>query len=178
MPVKRRPLKRTRSVPRTARTRLSIEPRTPKPWTLGWLTNVYFEHGADAAESALRAIVPAPGLHAVVKAGRLTWRTDVEEQDGIGYENFNPPAFWETPYSILKVRFQPRAKDDFMFHRGEEFLAPLDGEVIYHFFWSGGGAPAARVCWTRRCRPVRSSASIPRRRITPGPPAIARRKRG
>jgi excisionase family DNA binding protein len=80
-----------------------------------------------------------------VKVGRLTWRTDAEEQDGISYQNFNPPAFWETPYSILKVRFQPRAKDDFMFHLGEEFLAPVDGEVTYHFFWSGGGAPAARV---------------------------------
>ena len=133
------------STSRKARARPSAEPRTPKPWTLGWLTNVYFAHGAEAAESALRAIVPAPGLHAVVKVGRLTWRTDVEEQDGISYENFNPPAFWETPYSILKVRFQPRAKDDFMFHHGEEFLAPLDGEVTYHFFWSGGGAPAARV---------------------------------
>jgi transcriptional regulator with XRE-family HTH domain len=143
--VKRRPITRSRPKPRTPRARLSTEPRTPKPWTLGWLTNVYFQHGAQAAESALRAIVPAPGLHAVVKVGRLTWRTDVEEQDGISYENFNPPAFWETPYSILKVRFQPRAKDDFMFHRGEEFLAPLDGEVTYHFFWSGGGTPAVRV---------------------------------
>lgn len=130
--------------PKTGR-RLATGPRTPKPWTLGWLTNVFFTQGRDAAESALRAIVPAPGLHAVVKVGRATWRTDVEERDGISYENFNPPAFWETPYSILKVRFLPRAKDDFMFHHGEEFLVPLSGGVSYHFFWSGGQAPAARV---------------------------------
>jgi transcriptional regulator with XRE-family HTH domain len=121
------------------------EPRTPKPWTLGWLTNVYFTQGRDAAENALRAIVPAPGLHAVVKVGRATWRTDAEERDGISYENFNPPAFWETPYSILRVRFLPRAKHDFMFHHGEEFLAPIDGAITYHFFWSGGQAPASRL---------------------------------
>ena len=151
MPAKRRPPRRPapggargRAVPKKSR-RTSSETRTPKPWTLGWLTNVYFTQGRDAAESALRAIVPAPGLHAVVKVGRATWRTDVEERDGISYENFNPPAFWETPYSILKVRFLPRVKDDFMFHHGEEFLAPLDGAVTYHFFWSGGQGPAARV---------------------------------
>ena len=32
-----------------------------------------------------------------------------------------------------------------MFHHGEEFLAPIDGAVTYHFFWSGGQAPAARL---------------------------------
>jgi transcriptional regulator with XRE-family HTH domain len=121
------------------------EPRTPKPWTLGWLTNVYFTQGHDAAEGALRAIVPAPGLHAVVKIGRATWRTDAEERDGISYETFNPPAFWETPYSILKVTFLPRAKHDFMFHHGEEFLVPIEGAVTYHFFWSGGEKPAGRL---------------------------------
>jgi len=121
------------------------EGHTPKPWTLGWLANVYFTQGRQVAEKALRAVVPAPGLHAVVKVGRATWRTDAEERDGISYENFNPPAFWETPYSILKVRFEPRVKDDFMFHDGEEFLAPIEGEVTYHFFWSGGSAPAARL---------------------------------
>lgn len=69
----------------------------------------------------------------------------MEERDGISYENFNPPAFWETPYSVLKATFQPRVKDDFMFHHGEEFLAPLEGAITYHFFWSGGAAPAARL---------------------------------
>ena len=143
--VKRRAPRRPPSSPRKTVRPPPKPARTPKPWTLGWLTNLYFTHGHDAAERALRAIVPAPGLHAVVKLGRATWRTDVEERDGISYENFNPPAFWETPYSILKVKFQPRAKDDFMFHHGEEFLAPLEGAVTYHFFWSGGGAAAARV---------------------------------
>jgi transcriptional regulator with XRE-family HTH domain len=145
MPVKRRRSKLP-SRRRAGRAPRSPErARTPKPWTLGWLTNVYFTQGRDAAESALRAIVPAPGLHAVVKLGRATWRTDVEERDGISYQNFNPPAFWETPYSILKVKFLPRVKDDFMFHHGEEFLVPLEGAVTYHFFWSGGQAPAARL---------------------------------
>ena len=146
-PAKRPPA--TRRPPRVAKhalvRRQPHEPRTPKPWTLGWLTNVYFTHGRDAAESALRAIVPAPALHAVVKVGRATWRTDAEERDGISYETFNPPAFWETPYSILKVRFLPRVKHDFMFHHGEEFLAPIEGAVTYHFFWSGGQSPAARL---------------------------------
>jgi transcriptional regulator with XRE-family HTH domain len=147
VPAKRRAVKRPprQSVKPAVRPRASNEPRTPKPWTLGWLTNVYFTQGRDAAEGALRAIVPAPGLHAVVKVGRATWRTDVEERDGISYENFNPSAFWETPYSVLKVKFLPRVKDDFMFHHGEEFLVPLDGAVTYHFFWSGGEAPASRL---------------------------------
>src|SRR5438105_6785560 len=129
VPPKRRAAPRGRTRGRPARGRPSgagkSELRTPKPWTLGWLTNIYFTQGRDAAESTLRAVVPAPGLHSVVKSGRSTWRTDVEDRDGISYENFNPSAFWETPYSILKVRFLPRAKHDFMFHDGEEFLAPL-----------------------------------------------------
>ena len=145
MPVKRRPSKRPRSRPRKAPVGPAHPPRTPKPWTLGWLASVYFNQGREAARNALRAVVPAPGLHAVVKSGRSTWRTDVEERDGISYDNFNPPAFWETPYSVLKATFLPRAKDDFMFHHGEEFLAPLDGAITYHFFWSGGDAPAARL---------------------------------
>ena len=145
MPAKRRaPARRASSGRKPARPS-PAQTRTPKPWTLGWLMNVYFTQGRDAAESALRSVVPAPGLHAVVKAGRDTWRTDVDERDGISYENFNPPAFWEHPYSILKVRFLPRVKNDFMFHHGEEFLTPLDGAVRYHFFWSGGGRPAERV---------------------------------
>ena len=148
VPSKRRaPAARPRRRPAGGRPARSAKPelRTPKPWTLGWLTNVYFTQGRDAAESALRAVVPAPGLHSVVKSGRSTWRTDVEDRDGISYEHFNPSAFWETPYSILKVRFLPRAKHDFMFHDGEEFLAPLEGGVTYHFFWSAGRQPARRV---------------------------------
>ena len=47
--------------------------------------------------------------------------------------------------SGYSTRFLPRAKDDFMFHHGEEFLAPIDGAVTYHFYWSGGQAPAARI---------------------------------
>jgi transcriptional regulator with XRE-family HTH domain len=137
-----RELRRARQAPAS---RAAREPRTPRPWTLGWLANVYFAQGRDAAQTALRAIAPAPRLHAVVKQGRATWRTDGEERDGISYETFNPPAFWETPYSILRVTFQPRAKHDFMFHHGEEFLAPIEGAVTYHFFWSGGQGPARRV---------------------------------
>ena len=137
--------------------RSGTEPRIPKPWTLGWLANIYFTQGREAAESALRALVPAPGLHAVVKNGRSTWRTDVEDRDGIGYENYNPPAFWETPYSVLKVKFVPRVKDDFMFHDGEEFLVPLAGAITYHFFWSGGEAPATRLVLEK---PVRVGSII------------------
>jgi transcriptional regulator with XRE-family HTH domain len=145
VPTKRRAVRRPASRPRKPAAPTRSEPRGPKPWTLGWLAHIYFTHGRDAARNALRAVVPAAGLHAVVKSGRSTWRTDVEDRDGISYENFNPPAFWETPYSVLKAKFLPRVKDDFMFHHGEEFLAPLDGAVTYHFFWSAGDGPAARM---------------------------------
>jgi transcriptional regulator with XRE-family HTH domain len=156
--VSQRPVRRAKelSVPGAPR-----EARTPKPWTLGWLANVYFTQGRDAAETALRAIAPAPRLHAVVKLGRATWRTDAEERDGISYETFNPPAFWETPYSILRVRFQPQAKHDFMFHHGEEFLVPIEGAVTYHFFWSAGQAAAARVLLDTPVTPGRIIAIDP-----------------
>ena len=138
-----------------------------------------FTQGRDAAETALRAVVPAPGLHAVVKVGRATWRTDAEERDGISYETFNPPAFWETPYSILKVRFLPRVKDDFMFHDGEEFLVPTEGAVTYHFFWSGGlakgGARAAGQSGAGRFDPLDRAADAA---TTPGRPTMPRPKRG
>ncbi len=113
-----------------------------KPRTLAWLAELAFEKGADAAAHAFASLAPPEDVRpwAVVRAGqgRPALRTDIERADGISYESFNP-APWDQPYSILRVRFEPLPKKDFIYHGGEELLVPLAGAVQYHFFWSPGG---------------------------------------
>jgi transcriptional regulator with XRE-family HTH domain len=120
--------------------------RGTKPRTLAWLAELAAREGPDAAVRAFGAIAPPEDVrpYAIVKSGRPALRTDVEKADGIDYESYNPPA-WDLPYSLLRVRFEPLPKKDFIYHGGEELLVPLGGAVVYHFYWSPGGEPPRTV---------------------------------
>ena len=117
--------------------------RRRKARSIGWLAEIYFRDGRQAAQAALEAISPWDLLqnYRVVRKGEPALRTAAGQQDRIRYETFAPPL-WAWPYSILRVRFDPAEKDRFMHHGGEEILLPIEGSITYHFFCSAGsGAP-------------------------------------
>jgi len=111
-----------------------------KEGSLSWLEEIYFEQGRDAATEAFERLLPEAAIkpYAILRsgAGLPTQRTDTEAQDGIVYEGFSAPAFWDVPYSLLRVRFEHVPKSDFIFHGGEEILIPIAGEIAYHFYSS------------------------------------------
>src|SRR5207245_10443129 len=106
-----------------------------KPKTVDDLANLFFEKGAESARDFLSQILRDRENYSIVRAGQgvPNWRTLVRrDQDGIEFFSYNPPAFWQTPYSILKARFTAaRAhsppNDSFMYHSGEELLVPTTG---------------------------------------------------
>lgn len=122
-----------------------IEAPSKKVGTLGWLAELYFAKGPEAAQDALGSLVPEAVMrpYSPVRAGegQAYLRTDVEVLDDISYDSFSPPPLWEAPYGVYRVRFGPKPKQDFMFHSGEEILIPLTGEIAYHFYWSPGTGP-------------------------------------
>lgn len=143
-----------------------------KPGTLGWLVDVYFRKGREEVVEELRNRISAPSRSDLVKEGRPVERTDVETGQGIDYESFNPPPFWQVPYSVLRVSFETEAKQDFIYHRGEEVLVPVDGNVTYHFFWSGGKAPATEIKLDEPVRPgaaLRIHSAVPHHTWSHGP---------
>src|SRR5215469_6650961 len=109
-----------------------------KEGSLSWLEEIYFDQGRLAATGAFERLLPeaAIGPYAILRpgAGQPAQRTDTEERDGIVYEGFSAPAFWDVPYSLLRVRFEHVPKADFIFHGGEEILIPIAGRIAYHFY--------------------------------------------
>ena len=100
-----------------------------------------------AARNALKGIAPevSSSCHSLLKEPHgASRRSDVAANEGISYESFNPPVLWGSPYSVQRVRFDPRPKTRYISHRGEELLLPVQGKIKYHFYWSPGGAPPAR----------------------------------
>jgi transcriptional regulator with XRE-family HTH domain len=120
--------------------------RRRKVRSIGWLAEIYFRDGRDAAQTALEAVSPGNLLRncRVVRKGEQALRTNADQRDRIRYQSFNPPL-WGWPYSILRARFDPVEKAKFMHHGGEEILLPTRGSVSYHFFWSAGHAEPART---------------------------------
>jgi transcriptional regulator with XRE-family HTH domain len=113
--------------------------------SLAQLEEFYFSEGAEAAQAAFRHYLPkgAGRPYSLIKPdqGFPAHRTDIEAKDGITYESFSPPGFWEVPYVVLKVRFDYVPKEDFIYHGGEEILVPIKGEVNYHFYNTEGHEP-------------------------------------
>lgn len=122
-----------------------------KSGTLGWLSDLYFLDGRDAAQKAFSAgnyVLPAETLpYHVLKHDqpKPTNRTDAKNSDRISYQSFAPPDFWESPYALLKATFDYAPKKDFIFHSGEEVLIATAGEVYYHFYGDfGNKSPAVK----------------------------------
>jgi transcriptional regulator with XRE-family HTH domain len=111
-----------------------------KEGSLSWLEEIYFERGREAATEAFERLLPEAAVrpYAILRsgAGQPAQRTDTEAQDGIVYQGFSAPAFWDVPYSLLRVRFEHVIKADFIFHGGEEILIPIAGQIAYHFYSS------------------------------------------
>jgi transcriptional regulator with XRE-family HTH domain len=121
--------------------------RRKKARSIGWLAEIYFREGREAAQTALEAVSPGDLLRncRVVRNGEQALRTNAEQRDRIQYQSFNPPL-WGWPYSILRVRFDPAEKEKYMHHGGEEILLPTEGGVSYHFFWTAGdGEPTRKL---------------------------------
>lgn len=121
--------------------------------TLGWLEQIYYSQGAAAAKARFEQEFPAAAesLYRLQRPGEghSVHRTDAEKNDGITYESYSPPAFWETPYQLLRLRMEKVVQREFIFHSGEELLVPLSGSIKYHFFWcdpkKGPAAPTTEV---------------------------------
>jgi transcriptional regulator with XRE-family HTH domain len=113
-----------------------------KQGSLASLESLYFRHGAKAALEEFKQFLPEgsdrPYLILRPDDGKPAHRTDVEVKDGITYQTFSPPPFWEVPYALLKAQFDFVPKKDFMYHGGEEILVPISGEIHYHFYSNQG----------------------------------------
>ena len=139
--------------------------RRRKVRSIGWLAEIYFRDGRDAAQTALEAVSPENLLRncRVVRRGEQARRTSADQRDRIRYQSFNPPL-WGWPYSILRARFDPVEKEKFMHHGGEEILLPTHGSVSYHFFWSAGDAEPTRKLLPNPLKPgdiIRINPQIP-----------------
>jgi DNA-binding XRE family transcriptional regulator len=126
--------------------------RDTNPKTIDDLANIFFQKGDKAAKKVLSDLLDDKHNYNVITPsdGKHVWRKTVsEEEDGTKFTSFSPPAFWEAPYSILQVEFQPVSnrdashRDEFMHHGGEEILLPTSGKIRYRFYWNdkweGGG---------------------------------------
>ena len=123
------------------------EKASHRPWSLAWLAELFYTEGFEAAKHAFDQIADGSEPYTVIKAGQgqPSLRTDVAEKDEIAYESYDPPALWQAPYSLKRVRFKAKPKDHFMAHAGEEVLVPLSGSIVYHFFWTEGKRPPSRT---------------------------------
>lgn len=108
--------------------------------SLGWLEQLYFALGAEAAKAEFERDFPAASesSYRLLRPGegQPVHRTDADEaKDDISYDSYSPPAFWELPYQLLRLNMGKVAQDEFLYHGGEEILVPLSGAIRYHFFW-------------------------------------------
>lgn len=122
----------------------------PKTGTLGSLEASFFEFGVDATRAQVTDILEVAQAYVVMRGndGQPSLRTPslrIDVGEGIEYSSFNPLG-WEWPYSLLRVRFEPRSgRENYLHHPGEEILIPIQGNIMYKFFWSGGGSKPQRL---------------------------------
>ncbi|MCH8890552.1 MAG: helix-turn-helix domain-containing protein [Myxococcales bacterium] len=159
-------------------TQVKTPDRRKKARSIGWLAEIYFRDGRQAAQTALEAISPGDLLqnYRVVRKGEPALRTTAEQQDRILYQTFAPPL-WAWPYSILRASFDPAEKDRFMHHGGEEILLPIEGSISYHFFCSAGSGAPTRTLLPEPVEPgsvIRIDPQIPHHAWAAGDePAVA-----
>jgi transcriptional regulator with XRE-family HTH domain len=103
------------------------------------LEQVSFAEGAEAAIALLQRSIGPEGVDrdiAVIDHGVPIDRLDVSQEDGISYLSFDPNPLWNLPYSIQLASFSSHGTTDFMFHEAEELLIPIEGKIMYRFFWA------------------------------------------
>lgn len=72
--------------------------------SLGWLAQIYFDEGPEAASRRLEEVFADEQPVVVEREGQPSARTDVlRDAERIKYRAFGPPALWQSPYSILQV---------------------------------------------------------------------------
>ena len=75
------------------------QPKSPerrkKARSIGWLAEIYFRDGRDAARTALEAVSPGDMLQSyrVVRRGEHALRTHADRRDRIRYQSFNSPLW-------------------------------------------------------------------------------------
>jgi transcriptional regulator with XRE-family HTH domain len=119
-----------------------------QPSGLALIESLYFGAGPHAAQDQLQRLMgPEQSVrpYALCDVGEESVGVDIVPTDEISYESFSPPASWNASYSLQRVRLGEKIKSEFVFHPGEEILIPIQGEIIYHFFWSPGARPPERV---------------------------------
>jgi DNA-binding XRE family transcriptional regulator len=119
-----------------------------QPSGMALLETFYFRSGAAAATEYLRRLLNPQGepeSYFVSTAGRAAPESLSDLPDQVHYVNFNPPGFWNAPYSVDHVVYHDRVKEDFNFDAGEELVIPTKGELQHHFFWTPGGSVPTRI---------------------------------
>lgn len=122
--------------------------KSTQPSGLALIESLYFGAGPKAAQDQLQRLLgPDQSVrpYALSDVGMPSMGMDIVQSDEISYESFTPPASWNAAYSLQRVRFGAREKDEYVFHPGEEIMIPIQGEIAYHFFWSPGGRAPERV---------------------------------
>lgn len=122
--------------------------KSAQPSGLALIESLYFGAGPKAAQDQLQRLLgPEHSLRpfALSDTGLPSVGMDTVPADEISYESYSPPAAWNAAYSLQKVHFGAKEKQEYIFHPGEELLIPVEGEVAYHFFWSPGGRMPERV---------------------------------
>jgi transcriptional regulator with XRE-family HTH domain len=119
-----------------------------QPSGMALLETFYFRSGAAAASEYLRRLLNPQGepeSYFVATAARVAGQVRTDLSDQMQYVNFNPPGFWNAPYSVDHVTYGDRAQEDFAFDAGEELIIPTQGELQHHFFWTPGGSAPSRI---------------------------------
>jgi transcriptional regulator with XRE-family HTH domain len=118
----------------------------PKQLSLSWLEEIYFTEGYEAASEAFQRLLPDADLRSYYlqrpRPGQLAPGTDVQTVENVSYKSFNAPALWNVPYSVLRVHLDPTPRSDFVYHSGEELLAPISGRIQCSFFCNSDGEKA------------------------------------
>lgn len=129
---------------------VSVPPELPdwedlgvRSTSLGALEKVFFKfRGQDSAtlfsQLYSRELADNYYIHLRPESGKRVTRTDaVDEVKSVGYEEFDPPGYWQQPYQLMRVRVTEPKPDIFYYHDGEEIVVPIDGPgVKYDFFWA------------------------------------------
>jgi transcriptional regulator with XRE-family HTH domain len=117
---------------------------------LALIENIYFRSGVVTAQEQLKHLL---GPNQFLRPYSISEQNEPHGDVGsasiaeVTWTNYNPPASWNAPYSILLVNFSRKGEhsDEYGFFLGEEIFVPIRGEMEFRFFWTPGGRPPERT---------------------------------